>query len=343
MQSKKVLLICGSINQTMMMHKISIHLDDCECYFSPYYADGYIDSLARKGMLDFTILGAKLKERTLKYLWENNLKVDHYGNSYNYDLVITCSDLIVQQNIKNKKLVLVQEGMTDPKNIAYYLHKWFKFPRYLASTATNGLSNEFDFFCVASEGYKEMFIKNGVDATKIKVTGIPNFDNCKNYYNNSFPYKNFVLVATSDSRETFRYENRKKFIKNAVRIARGKQLIFKLHPNEYVERATYEINKWAPGALVFSEGNVHEMIANCDILITKYSTCVYTGLALGKQVFSDFDLNELKRLTPIQNDGTSAKAIADICLDLLLERKQSLDVINKDRIKGVSVNYNYSY
>ncbi len=43
-------------------------------------------------------------------------------------------------------------------------------------------------------------------------------------------YHNFVLVATSDMRETYKYENRKKFIKKAYKIADGRQLIFKLHP-----------------------------------------------------------------------------------------------------------------
>lgn len=88
-------------------------------------------------------------------------------------------------------------------------------------------------------------------------------------------------------------------------------MIFKLHPNEKVERATREINKYAPGALVFDSGNTNEMIANCDILITKYSTVVYVGLALGKEVFSAFNINMLKRLMPMQNAGNSHKNIAD--------------------------------
>jgi hypothetical protein len=59
------------------------------------------------------------------------------------------------------------------------------------------------------------------------------------------------------------------------------------------------------------------MIANCAELITQYSTVVYVGLALGKQVHSYFDINELKRLAPVQNGGTSALNIANICKDLL--------------------------
>ncbi|MDW8466396.1 MAG: hypothetical protein RML35_09550 [Chloroherpetonaceae bacterium] len=163
----------------------------------------------------------------------------------------------------------------------------------------------------------DLFIRKGVKPEKIRVTGIPNFNNCKKFYQNNFPYKNFVLVCTSDSRETLKYENRRKFIENAVRIANGRQLIFKLHPNENHERATREIQKYAPGALVYTSGSAEEMIANCDVLITRFSSTVYVGLALGKEVYSEFDINELRRLMPIQNGGTSAQNIANVCRELL--------------------------
>lgn len=326
------------MNQTTMMHKISNYLSDFELYFTPYYSDGTLDLLARKGILDFSILGGQFKQKTLEYLWDNKLNVDYYGNSYNYDLVVTCSDLIVPKNVRNKRLVLVQEGMTDPKNFAFYLVKWFKFPRYIASTSTNGMSNMYDLFCVASEGYKELFIKNGINPDKIVVTGIPNYDNCIQYCNNNFPHKNFVLVATSDARETFKIENRKKFILDAVKIANGKKLIFKLHPNENKERAIREIQKYAPGAEIYTDGNVHEMIANCDILITKYSTVVYTGIALGKKVYSYFDLEELKRLTPIQNGGRSAQNIAEVCKNLLLKSSSLLKYNKKSKKIFANIN-----
>ncbi|MEG8947685.1 hypothetical protein [Rosettibacter firmus] len=326
---KKVLFICGSLNQTTMMHKISLHFKDYDCYFTPYYADGFLDWLAKNGILDFTILGGNFKKQTEEYLRKNELKVDYKGLSNNYDLVYTCADLIMPKNIRNKKVILVQEGMTDPENFLFYLVKYFNFPRWAASTAAMGMSNMYDIFCVASEGYKRLFIKKGAKPEKIIVTGIPNFDNAKQYLNNDFPYKNFVLVATSDMRETFKYENRKKFIKECVRIANGRQLIFKLHPNEKYDRAIREINKYAPGAIVFQNGNTNHMIANCDVLITKYSSVVYIGLALGKEVYSSFDINVLKQLMPIQNNGTSAERIARIGIHLLESSNYSLEEIHE--------------
>ncbi len=320
-KKKKILYICGSLNQTTMMHQISKHLTGYEAYFSPYYADGFVGHLANTHLLDFSVLGGQFRERTMNYLKVNELNIDFKGALNNYDLIFTCSDLITPRNILNKKVVLVQEGMTDPENFMYYLVKALKLPRWLASTSTTGLSDAYSKFCVASEGYRDLFISKGVKPEKICVTGIPNFDNCRKYLDNDFPHKNYVLVATSDTRETYKYENRKKFIKKALKIANGRQLIFKLHPNELVERATQEINLYAPGALVYSQGKTEEMIANCDVLITRFSSVVYVGLALGKEVYSDFDLEILKRLKPIQNDGTSSQNIAQVGAELIETEK----------------------
>lgn len=310
MQKKRVLFICGSINQTSQMHQISKYLGDYEVRFTPYYAEGFVETLRRKDYLNFTVLGNKLAPRCLEYLRRHNLSIDMRGEEGGYDLVFTCSDLIVPSNIRDSKIMLVQEGMTDPENFLYRLVKTFNLPRYLASTSTTGLSNCYGYFCVASEGYRRLFVRKGVQPEKLRVTGIPNFDNCKRFLKNSFPHHGYVLVATSDMRETLKWENRKRFIRNCVALADGKQLIFKLHPNENVERATREINRFAPDALVFSTANTNHLIANCDVLVTRYSSVVYVGLALGKTVYSDFDVRQLADMTPIQNNGQSARLIA---------------------------------
>jgi hypothetical protein len=313
---KKILFICGSLNQTTIMHQIAQNYHDFDCFFTPYYADGFIKKISEAGFLNFTILAGQFFRDCINYLEKNNLNIDYRGEKNKYALVFTGSDLIIPTNILNSKIILVQEGMTDPENLMYHLVKNFKLPRYLASTSTTGLSDKYDRFCVASEGYREFFIRKGINPGKIAVTGIPNYDNCEKYFENSFPYRDFVLVATSDSRETLKYENRKAFIKEALEIANGRQLIFKLHPNENAKRAAKEIKWLIPDALVYSKGNIHEMIANCKVLITKYSTVVYTGLALGKEVHSYFQLDELKKQMPIQNGGTSGKAIAEVGREL---------------------------
>jgi len=310
---EKVLFICGSLNQTTIMHEISMHLSEFDCYFTPYYGDGLIHVLNNYGMLDFTVMGGRFRQQTDNYLKSAGVRIDHRGASNDYNLVVTCQDLIIQKNIRKKKVVLVQEGMTDPENFIYHLVKRLKLPRYLASTAATGLSDAYEKFCVASEGYREHFINKGVKPEKIVVTGIPNFDNARRYLDNRFSYRGYVLVATSDTRETFKLDNREKFLKSAISIAKGRQLIFKLHPNEKVERSTREIKRHAPDAVIFSDGDINPMIANCDVLITQYSSVSFIGLALGKEVYSYFDLEMLKRLLPIQNGGVSAKRIAEVC------------------------------
>jgi len=318
----KILFICGSLNQTTMMHQISKHFDDCECFFTPYYADGIIDYGVRKGLLNYTIMAGKFREQTENYLNRHNLAIDYKGENNDYDLIFTCQDLIVPKNVRNKKLVLIQEGMTEPENFIYHLVRTLRLPRWLAGTSTTGMSNAYDLFFVASEGYKDLFVSKGANPLKIRITGIPNFDYAEQYLLNDFPYHNYVLAATSDRRETFNYENRKKFIQKVLRIANGRQVIFKLHPNEKWDRATKEIQKYAPQALVFTDTNINHLIANCDVLVTIHSSVVYIGMALGKEVHSEFSLDLLQKLTPIQNKGTSALEIARIARQHLLSDKK---------------------
>lgn len=317
MKKLNVLFICGSANQTTQMMSIADELKAVDKYFTPYYADGLLRFAAERGFLDFTILGGQFQKESVSLLKSSGRAIDWRGESRSYDLVVTCSDLIIPNNIRASALVLVQEGMTDPENFIYHIVKKLNLPRYIASTSMTGLSDAYNAFCVASDEYKSLFINKGVKKEKIVVTGIPNFDNCLMYCNNSFPHKNFVLAATSDTRETFRYENRKTFIRKVLNIAQGREIIFKLHPNENEERARREIEKLCPNTLILHKGNAHEMIANCDVLITKFSTLVYTGIALGKEVYSDFPIHELKKLLPIQNGGTSASTIARVCENLL--------------------------
>jgi len=316
---KKLLFIGGSLNQTTMMHQISQHFGDCDCFFSAFYATGAIDFLVQKGMLDFTILGGRFREWTENYLKENQLSTDYQGRNHKYDLVFTCQDLIIPKNIRKSKIVLVQEGMTEPENLMYHMVKFFSLPRWLANTSMTGLSDRYDLFFVASDGYRDLFISKGIDSSKIRVTGIPNFDHAAKYFNNGFPIKNYVLAATSDRRETMNYENRRLFIQKVMKIAAGRQVVFKLHPNENWDRATKEIHKYAPGALVYTNVDINPLIASCDVLITVYSSVVYIGLAMGKEVYSDYSLELLKKLTPIQNNGTSAREIARITRQYLLE------------------------
>lgn len=320
MSKRKILFIGGSYNQSTMVHAVAKNLqNDFDCFFTPFYIGGRFEFLRKWGLFDRSIAGfGNFYRDTMNYFQQENLALDPEGQANEYDLVVTCTDIILQANIKHKKFIVVQEGMTDPENLAFYLVKMLGLPYWMAvNTAATALSNKYARFCVASEGYRDLFTQKGADASRLVVTGIPNFDNVAAYLQNDFPHHGHVLAATSDTREALKYENRKKTIREALEVANGRQLIFKLHPNEEKERAIREVERWAPEALVYTTGNVHEMIANSSALITHFSTVVYTGLALGKEVYSKFDLNQLRRLTPIQNGGTSGKRISEVCREVL--------------------------
>jgi len=230
LNSRRILFICGSKNQTTMMMKIAEHLQQHDCWFTPHYTDGFIGMMGRKNTLDWMIVGMGHQQRAHDLLAAHGLQLDFAGQLHEYDLVVTCSDLFLPKNVRGKHIVLVQEGMIDPVNTMYHVVKKLKLPRYLASTSTFGISNAYRRMCVASEGYRDLFVKKGADSSKIVVTGIPNFDDCQRLLETPSESTGYVLVATSDFRETFKYENRRRTIERACEIAGERKLVFKLHP-----------------------------------------------------------------------------------------------------------------
>lgn len=319
----KVLFIGGALNQTRIAHAVALELgDEVEAWFSPFYMDaGFVGALDRAQLLEWTALGGAFRASSVEYLLDAGARVDEGGCRNNYDVIVTGSDLVVQKNVRAKPTVLLQEGMTDPENALYHVVRRLHLPRYLASTASFGMSHAYDFLCAASEGYKDHFVGKGIPAEKIVVTGLPHWDDLAAVAGDTqFPHTGFVLVATSDARETFKVDHRRKFLRHAVRVAAGRPIIFKLHPNERLERARREIRAVAPDALVVQDGDITPMIAACDALVTQYSTVVYTGMALGKECHSYFDMDELARLMPMQNGGTSAARMAAVVRHVLNRR-----------------------
>src|SRR5262249_37112505 len=119
--------------------------------------------------------------------------------------------------------------------------------------------------------------------------------------------------CTSNARETFKYDNRVQFLRESVRIAAGRRMIFKLHPAEQHDRAIREIRSIVPDAFILTEGNTEQMIANCAAVVAQHSTVAFTAAALGKEVHSYIDPERLRKVLPLQNGGTSARNIADVC------------------------------
>jgi hypothetical protein len=293
-------------------------------FFSSFYSDFVVDLLRRARLIEASIGGNRRRRWCREYLGREGLALDEGGRSGPYDVVVTCTDVVVQSNVRDQPLVVVQEGIFDPDGVVADACRKFRFlPRWFAGTALTGESGSYDRFCAASEGYRERLLERGVPPEAVVVTGMPGFDDCRTYLKNNFPHHGYVLVCTSDTRETLKFDNRRRLIERALELAAGRKLIFKLHPNENERRSRQEIERHAPNALVYQQGSAEEMIANCDVLITQWSSTVFVGMALGKEVYSNFARAELERLMPWQNGGTSAARIADVCRALLASPPQA--------------------
>jgi hypothetical protein len=290
-----------------------------DAWFSPYYGDRAVTWMRRLGLIEITIGGNKRRQWCTDWLTARGGRIDLDGQRGGYDLVVTCTDLVVPKNVQRYPIVVVQEGILDPERwLAWLCRKAPIVPRWIAGTSLTGESGLYDRFCVASDGYKDDFVARGADPKKVVATGIPNFDDCQRFRQNDFPHRGYVLAATSDTRETMKLaDSRRAFIRRVVDIARGRPIIFKLHPNENEARETKLIHELVPQAKVFQRGSAEEMIANADVLVTQWSSVAFVGLALGKEVHANWPGDVLRRLCPIQNGGRSAANIARVCRALI--------------------------
>ena len=323
----RVLFVCGSINQTTQLHAIAEQLHsqiDCTTFFTPFYTLGVRDIARHAGLLENTILGNKLRSRCQTYLTRSGLPIDLHGQRGPYDLVVLCTDLLIPANVRRQPLLIVQEGMTDPETV---LSRWvdrLRLPPWIAGTTLTATRGDYDLMCVASEGYRELFVQRGAPEAKLRVTGIPNFDDCARYRQNNLSERDYVLLCTSDLRENLHADQRERFLVQALRIAQGRPIHVRFHPNENVRRALREVRAICPRAKIYDNGldapKTEELIANCAVLMTQVSSVAFVGLALGKEVHSYFDMEELQRLLPVQNGGRSAANIAGVCRELIESR-----------------------
>jgi hypothetical protein len=322
----RVLFILGNHNTSTMLHKIAEQLPECERWFTPYYSNafGFVDILRRLRLLEFAIVGCEYRRRVLRYCAEHDLPVDLGGRRNHYDLIVTCSDVVVPANVAGTPLIGVQEGMIDPPLFWYRMLGRLPFlPRWAAGTACTGLSGRYVRYCVASDGYRDDFIARGAPADRLVVTGVPNLDSFRSHVRPGHWIEGHVLACTSDGRECLRRDDRRDFIRWCLDIAGGRPLVFKFHPNERMSRAVAEVRRWAPGARVVTEGYGEELAANCAELVTEWSTLAYVGLALGVPTHSYRDLERHRAMIPLQH-GRGAANVAEVCREVLAENGRRL-------------------
>ena len=312
----RALFICGSLNQTTQLHEIARELPEVEAAFTPYYCDAPLQWARRAGLLEFTILGFKLRRRCLAYLDEHGLPVDLEGRAGGYDLVVTCSDLVVPRNTRGLRTVVVQEGILDPFDWTFAVWRRLRWlPPYLTGTAATGLSGRYERFCVASEGYRDLFVGNGAPPERVVVTGIPNFDDCRRF-RRTLPAPRVrpgLLVGRPRDVQAGRPARLPAPLPHA---GRRPPAVREAAPERGRAAGHPRSARSCPSARVFAEGSAEEMIANCAVLVTQYSSTAFVGLALGKEVHSYYGADELRRLLPVQN-GCAARNIAAVCRDVL--------------------------
>lgn len=335
---KNILCVGGSRNQTSQLHQIASHLEsDYNIYYTQVFGEGiFYKAAAEIGFFDNTVLGrdSSFTKASQQYIQTHQLQYDYRGQSkgIKYDMALLSTDMIVPKSFQKLKMVWIQEGMIDPINNFGKFIRQMGLPAYLtASTALNGTSNIADIYFAMSHGYKEYFTHYGTEKDKILVTGIPNFDNIISMLEMEYPESGYVLVATSDIRELGGNDDRIHLINEALRIANGRKIIFKPHPNENVQRIIAEIKSVIPNATIITEPIIDTLIAHCDVLITQYSSCVYQGLVLGKKVYSYFPIEELEAKKPIQNGGKSGKIIAEIVAEFM-----EYDGVKSEFVKNAS-------
>jgi hypothetical protein len=320
MRERKILLVGGTVNQIKMMHRIADRFENAACFFTPFY---YVNQplfalLERLGLLRYS-LGKKIRDQVLDYLTRHDLPVDFRAQHGPYDLVVLGTDIFIPGNLKAYPKILVQEGIVLPRGWRYWLARHTPLPNWVGAGHAAGLSGDYDYFCVASQGTYEWLAETGIARSRMVVTGLPNFDNIRAESERiDFPHRDYVLLATSCSREDWRYEDRRGLLEQVREIAGERQIIVKLHPREDTTRATEEVRQVLPKALVYSEGEIAPMIAHCAHFVATSSTTIFNALACDKPITCEMDLDLMRRLTPEQNGNAAANIVA-VCEKVLAD------------------------
>jgi len=119
-------VICGSMNQTTQMHQISRQLRIMSTP-SRLLLRRFDELLRRLGLMEFTIIGHKLAGRCRRYLEDHGLPIDYQGRNGPYDLVVTCSDVYVQKNIRTTGSSWFRRALQTRKPLRFVWSRDFAF------------------------------------------------------------------------------------------------------------------------------------------------------------------------------------------------------------------------
>ncbi len=317
MSRVRCLFVCTTKYNASVLKLVANELPDWDCYFTPTYSTPTVTYrfLRRTRLIDRTPLSNEFQARVLTGMQGLGLRLD-LDRTRRYDLIVLGNDFFIPQNLRHfRPKVLVQEGWVWPFSWRRRIGRALHIPPLLIGANGAGLSGCYDYFCVASTGYRDLFSRSGVHHERMIVTGLPLLDNIVTDLapmRDASSESHFVLLATHPGREYFEGEKRRNLLLKTRRIARGRPIVVKFHPHEDTDRAAKEVRSWMPEATISTEPDIRRLISNCSELVTTYSTVIFYALALNKPVHCSYPIRKVTQLVPEQNHE-AAQRIASVC------------------------------
>jgi hypothetical protein len=309
----EVLFICGSKADTACLHQVSQHLDQCRIWFTPYYGGGLVTALRGLGLLDRTIAGRQASQGCLEYLRNHHLAIDWNGGRGRYDLIVTCSDVLLPDNIVRRPLLVVQNELWHPDFAPGLVRRELahRLRRYVAAAAT-GLSGAYERLCVASFGYRDRFVELGVARDRMVVTGLPGHDDYQAYASSEMVGSGYVLVCGTRATESVNGFTLRRLLQRAVAAAGALPILVQLAPDAPIQ----PVARWVPHARIAPKIETDALIAGSSLLISPWVAHAYVAMALGKPVLGQRSLRDLHHFVPVQT-RSAARDIAGVCRALL--------------------------
>ncbi len=176
----RILFVCGSINQTTQMHQIARALPETEAWFTPYYGNAVERWFVKAGLAEHTIAGRRLRARCLGYLEREQLAIDCDGERGGYDLCVSCSDVVAQDNLR-APMVLVQEGILIGEGVMWPIISRFPqaLPRWLLGDGRDRPEPPLRALLRRQRRLSRAVRRAWRPAERLVTTGIPNFDDSR--------------------------------------------------------------------------------------------------------------------------------------------------------------------
>ena len=232
------------------------------------------------------------------------------------------------------KSVMLQHGRYQTSK------KWDKFANFLAYFSSSLLT---DKQIIWGEITKQYALSHNHSPNNVLVGGSPRHDKFFNLSSQKNKNTGKILLATTgtmyisaDSCTTGSQTKYDEYFKEVYRIVKslpGKKLVVKPHPGplltKYVENLVNEID---PSITVIRNQDLHELISDCDVLITfNNSTTALEAISLKKPVVSlqteswanEDDIAQAGAVVSISNIKDCEKEIKKILFDTSFRKQQT--------------------